>query len=103
MLDAFILILNFKWNENRKNWKNRTLCGTIIINSKEKKMSDTFESLELAPWIVRQTAKLGKELTSVLTAQINVLAFMFPIFCPLRLETSNTHPSELHSENSIWF
>lgn len=24
-------------------------------------MSETFESLELAPWIVRQTAKLGKD------------------------------------------
>lgn len=23
-------------------------------------MADTFESLELAPWIVRQTSKLGK-------------------------------------------
>lgn len=67
-------------------------------------MTETFESLELAPWIVRQTAKLGNALTARhITLQMNVLEFIFPIFHSLRFETSNAHPSELHSKDSIRF
>lgn len=34
--------------------------NNYLLEIRERRMSETFESLELAPWIVRQTAKLGK-------------------------------------------
>lgn len=39
-------------------------------------MSETFESLELAPWIVRQTTKLGKVLKKQTFSVLNVIFFL---------------------------
>lgn len=62
-------------------------------------MSETFESLELAPWIVRQTGKLGKLHTVGHFLTWNFIKKL--IFD--RSKATHTNSNKLHSKNSIGF
>lgn len=68
-------------------------------------MSETFESLELSPWIVRQTAKLGKDIKIFIRILHNIctlqckcmltLMFFFLIFT-IRLGLKSPTPIQVN-------
>lgn len=61
-------------------------------------MSESFESLDLSPWIVRQMAKLGNYQNRIhMKDDIIYHYFLFIFYSENRFEESNTHPNELYS------
>lgn len=64
-------------------------------------MVDTFESLGIVPWIVQQTAKLGK-----LEVEQMFLNFYFIVnyrFLSERIEETNAYSKELYPTNFVGF